>query len=572
MVTRIPWRGAVLDDVGIGRTAFWLVSVPSVLAVLTVLPEGISVPRGVLVWIVCSIVSTGMLGFVLWASSLIRVQASIPRGLSPVLVLGTMITAGAARGCGVVIVFHAFGVGDRANAVGRVVSSAVIFTVWLVLIGGFLTALNAYRAERQALLDEIVMRELQMRLFDESRSAGKRQDAESRMTETTDMVREILASANEGNSEEYAQIAVLLHRAIDERIRPLVHEMWFEPNPEFDAPTSTGTFLRKAFLTPVPYFWALSLYAFIETTGAIVTIGWSLGLQAALVEWVIFALILTVERALRTQPNYLSRALVLLGMLTLPLLGAWVMLGDRLETEIPFFALAAFVVTAPILTLTCSAASAVLGDRGPSLSELQQRFERDDWAEQLEMLETRAAENSMASVIHNTVQARLLAAALQLETAAMTNDQPRAQSALENARGALDSARVSSTSAITPADELASIAEAWQGIIDVRIAVDEAVHAGPSTRLALDATEECVANAARHASATVVEVSLSQGADGIELVVSDNGAPFVSSASAGVGSDWMQRISSGRITRTRSAEGWNQVRLVLQSNPATPHS
>ena len=82
MVKRIPWRGAVLDDVGIGRTAFWLVSIPSVLAVLTVLPEDISIPTGLLLWIVVSIVSTGLLGLVLWVSSAIRVRIPVSRGRS----------------------------------------------------------------------------------------------------------------------------------------------------------------------------------------------------------------------------------------------------------------------------------------------------------------------------------------------------------------------------------------------------------------------------------------------------------------------------------------------------------
>lgn len=572
MVKRIPWRGAVLDDVGIGRTAFWLVSIPSVLAVLTVLPEDISIPTGLLLWIVVSIVSTGLLGLVLWVSSAIRVRIPVSRGTRPIAVLVTMAAAGAARGVGVVLVFHLFGVDDRTSAAGRIVSSTVIFTVWLVLIGGFLSALSGYRAARQVLLDEIVMRELQMRLFDEGRSAGKRQDAESRMSETTDMVRGILASADVGDAEEYARISLMLHRAIDERIRPLVHEMWFEPNPEFDAPPSTGGFLRKAYLTAVPLTWALGLYAFVETTGALIMLGWRWGVQAAIVEWIACAVVLLAERYLRPKPGILSRSITIAALLTLPLLSAWILLSSRVETNVPFFALLAFVVTAPILTLTCCAARAVLDERGPSLRELQERLERDDWAEQLEMLETRAAENSMASVIHNTVQARLLAAALQLETAAMTNDQTRAQSALDDARMALDSTQSPTQPARSTAERLQSIAEAWKGILDVRISLDAAVQPGPSTRLALDAIEECVANAARHASATVVDVSLGQGADGLELVVSDNGAAFVSHAGGGVGSDWMQRISSGRITRTRSDEGWNQVSLTLPSNPAFPHS
>ena len=573
MSRHLRWRGAVLDEFGIGRTAFLLVCIPSVLGILTVLPDSISIPTGLALWISASVVSTGFLGLIFLASADLRARLSISIRLMPIVVLVTMLLAGGARGLGVVLVFRLAGEPDSSTVAGRIFGSSVIFTVWLVLIGGFLSALAGYRNARQELLDEIVMRELQMRLVDESRAAGKFVDAAARLNETTSMVREILESADVGNAEEYARLSLLLHQAIDERIRPLVHEMWFEPSPEFDAPDSTRGFLRKAYLTRVPLPWALSLYAFIETSGAVLALGWRLGIQAALVEWCAFALVILGERLLRPVPGILSRSVTTVLLLVLPLLGAWLLVGSRLEAEISFFALLAFVVTAPILMLTCCAARAVLDDRGPSLKELQLRLGRDDWSEQLEMLERRAAENSVASVIHNTVQARLLAAALQLETAAMTNDEERAAGALEDARSALDSAsRPTSVAAVSPELRLRSIAEAWRGIIAVEIAVDSNLAVTTEVTLALDAIEECVANSARHASATAVEVSLCQLPEALEVIVSDNGSVFTEDSRVGVGSEWMIRISSGRMTRTRLTSGWNQVRLLLGGDFTESHA
>lgn len=573
MSRRLRWRGAVLDEFGIGSTAFLLVCIPSVLGILTVLPDSISIPVGIALWVVASVVSTGFLGLVLLASADLRARVSISRRVMPMVVLFTMLLAGAARGLGVVLVFRLAGEPDGSTVAGRIVGSSVIFTVWLVLIGGFLSALAGYRKARQELLDEIVMRELQMRLVDERRAAGKFEDAAARLDETTSMVREILESAHVGDAEEYARLSLLLHHAIDERIRPLVHEMWFESSPEFDAPDSTRGFLRKAYLTRVPLPWALSLYAFIETSGAVLALGWQLGIQAVVVEWSAFALVILGERLVRPTPCIFSRSVTTVLLLVLPLLSAWLVVGSRLETEISFFALLAFVVTAPILVFTCCAARAVLGDRGPSLRELQLRLGRDDWSEQLEMLERRAAENSMASVIHNTVQARLLAAAIQLETAAMTNDEERAAGALEDARSALDSAgHPASAAEVSPELRLQSIAEAWRGIIAVEIAVDSNLTVTTDVRLALDAIEECVANAARHASATVVEVSMRHLPEGLEVVVRDNGSPFSHDAKMGMGSEWMFRISSGRMTRTRSTSGWNQVRLLLGGEITESHS
>ena len=564
MSRRIRWRGAVLDEFGIGKTAFWLVSIPSVLGVLTVLPSGISILHGFVLWMLASIVSTSFLGLVLMASADLRSRVHLSAVARRVVVLATMLLAGAARGLGIILVFALADVDDRTTAAARVLGSSVIFAVWLVLIGGFLSALAGYRAARQELLDEIVMRELQMRLVDEGRVADRRDLAALRMSDTTAMVREILASTDVGSSDECSRISMLLHRAIDERIRPLVHEMWFEPPPEFDAPSSIRGFLRRAFLTPVPLVWALALYAFIETTGALLAIGGSLGVAVALVEWVACAAVIVGERLIRPRPGLVSRSIMMLALLVAPLLSAWLLLGGRIEVQIPFFSLLAFVLTAPILTFTCCAARAVLDDRGPSLEELQERLERDDWAEQLEMLERRNAENSVASVIHNTVQARLLAAALQLETAAITHDQERATSALEDARTALNAAHPGQASvAWSPEERLMSIAAAWKGIVNVEIAYGSGLGSSAAMRLALDAVEECVANAARHASATIVEVSLARMGDGLQVIVSDNGSASVGGSGSGLGSDWMQRISAGRVTRTRTESGWNQVTLVV---------
>ena len=564
MSRRIRWRGAVLDEFGIGKTAFWLVSIPSVLGVLTVLPSGISILHGFVLWMLASIVSTSFLGLVLMASADLRSRVHLSAVARRVVVLATMLLAGAARGLGIILVFALADVDDRTTAAARVLGSSVIFAGWLVLIGGFLSALAGYRAARQELLDEIVMRELQMRLVDEGRVADRRDLAALRMSDTTAMVREILASTDVGSSDECSRISMLLHRAIDERIRPLVHEMWFEPPPEFDAPSSIRGFLRRAFLTPVPLVWALALYAFIETTGALLAIGGSLGVAVALVEWVACAAVIVGERLIRPRPGLVSRSIMMLALLVAPLLSAWLLLGGRIEVQIPFFSLLAFVLTAPILTFTCCAARAVLDDRGPSLEELQERLERDDWAEQLEMLERRNAENSVASVIHNTVQARLLAAALQLETAAITHDQERATSALEDARTALNAAHPGQASvAWSPEERLMSIAAAWKGIVNVEIAYGSGLGSSAAMRLALDAVEECVANAARHASATIVEVSLARMGDGLQVIVSDNGLASVGGSGSGLGSDWMQRISAGRVTRTRTESGWNQVTLVV---------
>ncbi len=178
------------------------------------------------------------------------------------------------------------------------------------------------------------------------------------------------------------------------------------------------------------------------------------------------------------------------------------------------------------------------------------------------MSASHSQETEFASVLHNTRQSRLSADAIQSETAALEGDTDRAKDALRYAREALDQSGPDPITGPGPwlvVDRLGEVVTAWLGIVQIDVFCPSDLSMFASAKFAIDAAEECVANAVRHAHASRIEVRL--GVEGTDLVlrVEDNGAASGVDSTPGVGTTWMERVSRGQFSRTRTDTEKNLV-------------
>ncbi len=205
-------------------------------------------------------------------------------------------------------------------------------------------------------------------------------------------------------------------------------------------------------------------------------------------------------------------------------------------------------------------ARAALNEGGPSVSELRELLNDDQWDERLRNLESHSQETEFASVLHNTRQSRLSAAAIQSETAALEGDTDRAKDALRYAREALDQ---SGPDPITGpglvVDRLGEVVTAWLGIVQIDVFCPSDLSMSASAKFAIDAAEECVANAVRHAHASRIEVRLEVEGTDLVLRVEDNGAASGVDSTPGVGTTWIERVSRGQFSRTPTDTDKNLV-------------
>ena len=556
------WPSGLLDPQTLGWRAFLIVIPVSFVGVLTILPASASVGPAVAAWLVASVLCTAAMGLVM------ALGFVVCRGVASVLVQCVLVylfafAAGAVRGLVVGAVFGSFDVADQVALMTRVLTSAFIYSMWLTLIGALVVASLAHRRRREQLLDELIMRELQERLLDTDRVLTGRHAAARQFTQSTDEVRGILDGAHASDDVDFEEVSRSIKRVVDERVRPLVHQMWESPSPPLADKGSWHAFARRAYLIRVPLAWAVCIYGVIATGAALAslsgmgeaTFNWQTALIAAAIETGAVAAVIVIERIVRPTATMLSRSVSIAALLVLPLLTAGLATSRAVHGSIPVMALISLVVTGPVVVLAACATRVALDDRAQDLADLQSRIDRDEWGEQLLVLERRAAQIDMASSVHNSVQARLVAAAMQLQTAALDGDHERAATALRDARAALDMSLVNDERpAMSIAERLDSIVVAWRGITTVRMRCSPDVFDLPEAHIAVDAVEECVANASRHAGADEVAVDLARDGEDLVVAVTDNGTPLNDNAVHGLGTAWMSGISMGRLTRERLSD------------------
>lgn len=138
----------------------------------------------------------------------------------------------------------------------------------------------------------------------------------------------------------------------------------------------------------------------------------------------------------------------------------------------------------------------------------------------------------LALAIHGPLQARISAAALRLEQeiAAGTASVAAVDEALRSVVDALDEVDLSGQGQAGDLRvDLADVAEAWDGVCAVDVAVDEAlarrIDDDPvSARVIVDVVTEACSNAVRHARARAVELRIDEDASGaLRLLVRDDG-------------------------------------------------
>ena len=215
-----------------------------------------------------------------------------------------------------------------------------------------------------------------------------------------------------------------------------------------------------------------------------------------------------------------------------------------------------FAVGVPIALLIGAAANTVVVDRQGTLRVLREQIAAPTWDAHLGELHRRRVESETASFLHNSVQSRLMAASLQLDLAAKQGDQARAADALDQARATLDMAATHSPAiGSPPRARLDELALAWEGIAEVTIESPDALEPEAAWRMAVEAVEECVANAVRHGHASRVSVRCRQDGGAIEIDVDDDGFGPTGAEGAGLGSVWMRHVTRGQWSRTESGIG-----------------
>lgn len=519
------WPGLIGSRFSIDARAWLLVTPVGIIAAPLAAAPGSHVMSDLGHWLVIGALAQFPMGIVMLAGGVLAARLPWPRAA---VVLVTLL-AGAVRGLVLAVV------GETPNVGMRVVASAITMSIWLLVLGAARESHHRYRLEVDALLRSLVARELHGRLLDVDATDSARESSSRRIAETSSEIRAIVSN----EAGEYGRTAMLLQAAIETRLRPLSHDLWFSPSPIPPQAHGHRALARRILTAKLPVAHLFLAALVLLSWGSYVLHGVWAGALVGVVISAAYGAILAVTSWHRLTPilgawmRYLGVAVVpaLLGELAIEQLG----LGEPWSPV-------AVALGLPAITAAVAAAATLRSDRAQIIDELRYRLAQPDWDRHLGELVRREVDASAATMLHNTVQPALTAAALQLQLAAALDEPERARSALGRAARALDAAQSRSDGPPSGRERLEQVAEAWQGIADVDIRLPTQELNPREWSLLADVANETIANAVRHGKATTVTFDVQVGADSIALTVTDDSVSAREDVAAGLGRTWLNTV------------------------------
>jgi signal transduction histidine kinase len=502
-------------------------------------------------WMIIGLVAQFPMGLVMAIGNRLAGHLRSPRSVTIVVVL----LAGAARGLTIALL------GQSQDAVTRTISSAVTMAIWLLVIGAALASRDRYRREVDGLLSMLVARELHGRLLDESAVSAARAASSERLAETSEELRAIVGE----ESQDHARTAALLQEAIETRLRPLSHDLWFRPRPVAPQAHGRRDLLGRVLTAEVPAVPMTAAGVVLLAWGSLVLHGAWQGALVGITVALTYGAALAVAHALRTRPRA-AATVRYLGVLVVPALA-----GEAAITALGLGQPLSPIPVAlglPLITVGVAAAMTMSVDRARTISDLRARLAEPDWDRHLGELMRGEVDAATATWLHNSVQPVLTAAALQLQLAAELDDPTRAHAALHRARRAIDEASSQDSSPSDGRLRLTSAAEAWSGIADVDLRLPGEDVSTSEWSLLADVVHESIANAVRHGGASLITVTIGVDPQSLTVTVADNGRREVAAREHGLGSTWLASVARSTEAETRP-EGGRSMTLHLPRRAVT---
>ena len=536
-----------------------LVPAALVASVITRAPADV---RATLAWVTVNVASLASAGLLLVALRLVvprllRNDRSLRIPGAAVVLLGAGL--GLAKGVTTTAYGWTAGLVESvfvADEGWRWVSTTLQGAVLLPALALVRTALRRYRAEHAELIHERARRAL---LAGEV-PGGPRAARVARFV--AEARRRIDVAAD-------PTVAVVLEDLVEERLRPLTHELWRSSGTATDfTPTSLlRAALRARSYPAVPVAVMLALTAFAARTAyapladnvlvsalnlvAVAVLLRAAGpLRAVTGRWDVARLLLTVG---------LTTGAVMVPELTL-LAGSGAALGRVGATSVTFLWLL-------VLTVVASAARVAVRTRDAIRAELE-RLVDDAGDDAVAAASQRLHDRALADRLHSGLQNRLIAAARRIEASGAGPAVVRAE--VEAVGRLLDELVTGGEPPVAPARaQIGDLVARWDGFVAFATDLDATIDTlsrSAQDRIAQVVTE-AVNNAVRHGRAERVEVSVARiDATALRLVVADDGLGPVRRA-PGLGTALFAAVSGGAWSLSPGPDGGSLLDVLIRLDP-----
>lgn len=437
----------------------------------------------------------------------------------------------------------------------QILNSAVSAAVWLLLAALLLAGRERYRRQFRSLLVQGATQLESNTLVDADWDKNP-----SIIAMRENLAPHVLEVGATPDPESLMRTSEAIKVEIETNLRPLSHRLWFGSFDEYPH-ARLSRLVLDSIAGFKPAIWSITAAWVIGgLVGGPMLFGTERGVLATLISGAVLAALLSFFHFLARGRPSLSLGLVYLGVCaTAPLVIADVVLRlAGFDSE--------FTVTSGLLVLLPVALLAVIGmglaiplanaDRNAVLS-IAQRYALSSISGLTNSLQ-------VSSYIHNTLQAEFTGVSLQLKRAAETGDAELSRVAMKHAQE-LISRSVNdhfATTQLDPRSHAQSLVRGWRGICELSIQISDTVAGDPRGSIAVQAVEEFIANAVRHAGATNIGVTLESASGGIVIRCHVN-REWQARETLGLGTRWFETLAPGGI-RVSEFTGRCEIELVIE--------
>ncbi len=375
-----------------------------------------------------------------------------------------------------------------------------------------------------------------------------------------------LSGAQEGDD-----VAGVLERLVDERLRPMTRELW---SPEAVATDFRPRSLLRAAMTANPFPTALVATAYAATAFASRAqyLDLATNLLRTLAVVASLAVVFALARRIRPSGPRLALAHLVATIAAAAALQTFVVerIGtDALSWRAPSLLLSVLVWLG---ALTVLGGAGVIAARGSNAvrAELRRALESGEPRAEVERASQLLRDRAVADHLHSSLQNRLISAAHRIATSGQQPSVVREElDAVELLLADLASGMLGESRARSGArEQFAEVVTRWDGFVDIAMELDRDVDVLPATfqdHLA-QVLVEAVNNAVRHGRAARIDVRLVAGVEPatFTLTVDDDGVGPVQ-REAGLGSALFDAMSGGEWTLTPRDEGGSRLHLTVRT-------
>ena len=445
----------------------------------------------------------------------------------------------------------------------RPLNSSVVVPTWFVIIHFLVGSRRDFAEDYRVLYSKIIREKLER--LDGSKSKLGIAEIEARIEETLAPLRAKIETLHGSkiSPARLAEEAMIIQSHVEGKIRPLSHELWQKRTVRVPSLGQLRLFSITILKTRLPLGVTILPSAVFSIVGLAPYMGFSDLIVHQFVNSSIVLAISLFYRFVFTKTTQIAviNLSAFLGALILPQFGGNLLTQFLGFEKVPPLAQIVGILWFFFLLISFGAAMAVSEYHAEIMLILRQQLEEvmipSDTSESEEIA------SRFARYLHGEVQSELLSASMILNQAARSKDTRLGRQGIEKAAEVLrrTHSQYAVGSNIAPEVKIQKIVDAWAGIAEIEIQIQEGVSIDLVNFLHLsEVIEELVSNSVRHAGSTAIHIQVNQEDGDAQIIFTDNGKGF-SPGKPGMGSSLLQ--SRIKVLNSKSSKTGNILTFEL---------